>query len=118
MKIQTLKDFTIENKITNEKLLGQREELVKIISDANAALGTVNSEFAGRIAIEGQNGRLSVGDKTVVEVSRPIFKDVTLATAARYEALKTVIDTSKLLPLLAKGRKIKGVTQSKYIAVK
>ncbi len=116
-QLTTITTKSVE-RLTNTRLVTKRDELKAIMKDAETLLDAVNSELMSRVQEEGTIGQLRVGDRFVSIVSRPVFKEVSLKTAARFKAIKEVVDTAKLLPLVKAGKAIKGVSMSEYLTVR
>jgi hypothetical protein len=104
-------------RLSNTELLERRAELQFIIAAARELLDTVNAELVERVKNEGTDNRLTVGERFVALVTRPVFRNVTIATAASFNAVKEVIDTAKLLPLIKAGRRIEGLTMTQYVTI-
>lgn len=105
-------------KLSNEKLLAKRQELNDIIKESEMIIATVNEELMKRVLEQGTDKKLPIADKTVYIVERPVYRNVPLTEGAKYDALKTVLDTTKLSQLLKAGKKIKGVEMTAYIMAK
>lgn len=105
-------------KMSNEKLLAKRQELQDIIKESEMILSTVNDEFMKRVLEDGEDKKLHVLDKTIYIIERPVFRNVPLTEGAKHDALKTVLDTTKLSTLLKAGKKIKGVEMIAFISAR
>jgi hypothetical protein len=104
-------------RLSNTELLERRAGLQFIIAAARELLDTVNAELVERVKNQGTDNRLTVGERFVALVTRPVFRNVTIATAASFNAVKEVIDTAKLLPLIKAGRRIEGLTMTQYVTI-
>src|SRR3954453_1247913 len=111
LQVLTRKQTTLE-KLPVSKLVGKRQELCLLLRETEALLDKVNAELLERVDATGTDGRLDVDNGVVTAVTRPVFRDVAVETAAKYGALKTVVDSTKLIPLWKQGRRIKGLTVS------
>lgn len=105
-------------RLSDAKLLEKRDELKAIEKETQELIASVNAEFMARIEDRGEEKmRIHVGEKTVHKSTMPVFREVSLVEGAKYDALKTVLDTTKLTELWHKGKKIKGLLTTEYVKV-
>lgn len=121
-------------KLNSEALIQKRLELTAIAKEAEEVLAYINSELHIRILKEGDNKKLKIGAHSATLVERAVYKDVDIQVGAKLNALKTVLDTTKLneflkeemkakkiaslSELVKKGTKVKGVQVSEYVLVR
>lgn len=99
-------------------LVAKRNELTTLIADVEKLKKEIDVELSQRVTTSGVDNKLVVDGSLVYLITKPLFTGVTLTTARRFKAVKEVVDTSILLPMLKAGKTIKGVSYSSYIMVK